>query len=119
MHPPSDYFFQRAVSQLPEEKRKELEAIPPADASTYFKPKSCLFIEKRGLEAQRNPMIPFGQGLIVKTFTEEEGKSLRLACREHNTTIQAAAQTAAAIAMAKLLQDKEEWEPMTIKMDQV
>ena len=116
MHPPSEYYFRRAVNELPEEKRKALEATPTVDVSTFFKPKNpCLFVDKMGLEVKRNPKIPFSMGLTIKTFTEEQGIALRLACRANNATIQAAAQIAGSIALAKLMQDKEEWEPMEIK----
>ena len=116
MHPPCEFFFQRAVNELPEEVRKEMEAIPKLNLEeTFFKPKPCLFIERKCLEAKKDPTILPGQGLTIKTFTEEETKSFRLACRAHNTTIQGAAQTAGSVALAKILQKSDEWETMKIK----
>ena len=116
MHPPCDFFFQRAVNALPEEVRKQMEAIPPLNLEeTFFKPKPCLFIERKCPEAVNDPTIPPGQGLTIRTFTEEETKSFRLACRSHNTTIQGAAQIAGSVAMAEILQNSDEWETLKIK----
>ena len=116
MHPPCEFFFQRAADELPEEVRKEMEAIPKLNLEeTFFKPKPCLFIEQKCLESTKDPTIPPGQGLTIKTFTEQETKSFRLACRAHNTTIQGAAQTAGSVALAKILQTSDEWETMKIK----
>lgn len=114
MHPPSDYYFKRAFENLPEERRLAAESEPPMNCSDMLNQKPSLFIEKRGLESFKDPTIKAKTCLIVKEFSETETQKLRLACRAQNATIQAAAQIAAAIAMAQLLQQSDEWETLTI-----
>ena len=117
MHPPCEYFYQRALDALPEEVKKELaEKVPRVNMDdAFFNPKNCLYVERKGTEAKNNPGIPLGQGLTIRTFSEEESKAFRLACRAHKTTIQGAAQVAASAALAKIMQNSDEWETMKIK----
>ena len=112
MHPPADYYIGRAIEKLPKERRQALESA--VNLRDLLNPKSCVFVEKRGVESSKDPKIPYRTCLTIKEFSSEQVQKLRLACRVSNTTIQAAAQTAGAIALAKLLQDCDEWETMKI-----
>ena len=67
------------------------------------------FTQKYGVEIQRIPNIQPRTKVIPKEFSKVETSRLLAMCKEHQTTVQAAFQTAAGVAMAAMLEEKE-WE---------
>ncbi len=65
------------------------------------------YIRKHGVEIQRNPQIQPRTKIVPLEFTKDETSSLLKKCKEHDTTIQGVVQTAAGIAMVKLLEEQE------------
>ena len=67
------------------------------------------FTTKYGVEIQRNPNIQPRTKVVTKEFSKVETSSLLKMCKEHQTTVQGALQTAAGVAMVAML-DEQEWE---------
>ncbi|XP_078373354.1 uncharacterized protein LOC144656935 isoform X1 [Oculina patagonica] len=67
------------------------------------------FTRKFGVETQRNPYIQSRTKVIPKEFSTDETSRLLKMCKEQQTTVQGAAQTAASVAMVTML-DEHEWE---------
>ena len=67
------------------------------------------FTRKHGVEIQRNPDIQPRTKIIPMEFTRIETSNLLQMCKEHQTTVQGAVQTAAGIAMVTMLEEQE-WE---------
>jgi len=70
------------------------------------------FTQKYGVEIQRNPQIQPRTKIIPVEFTKDETSSLLKKCKEHQTTVQGAVQTAAGVAMVTML-EKQEFEVET------
>ena len=61
------------------------------------------FTTKYGVETQRNPNIQPRTKVIAKEFSKVETSRLLKMCKEHQTTVQGALQTAAGVAMVTML----------------
>ena len=67
------------------------------------------FTTKYGVEIQRNPNLQPRTKVIAKELSKVETSSLLKMCKEHQTTVQGALQTAGGVAMVTML-DEQEWE---------
>ena len=66
-----------------------------------------VFTRKYGVEIQRNPHIQPRTKIIPIEFTKAETSRFLKKCKEHQTTVQGAVQTAAGVAMVTMLEEKE------------
>ncbi len=117
MHPPSEHFVMKQFARLPEEVQQEIQNVPKKTLQDFMNPESCLYTERRGIEAQKDPTLPYKTCITIRDFGAEEVNKLRAACRANGTTIQAAAQIAGCVALATILQNSSEWEPLEIRYD--
>ena len=69
--------------------------------------KGNIFIKKHGLEIQRNPQIQPRTKIIPLEFTKDMTSSLLKKCKEHQTTVQGAIQTAGGVSMVTMLEEQQ------------
>jgi len=69
--------------------------------------KQNAFTRKYGVEIQKNPLIQPRTKIIPLELTKNETSSLLKKCKEHQTTVQGAVQTAAGVAMVTMLKEQE------------
>ena len=69
--------------------------------------KENAFSRKYGMEIQRNPQIQPRTKIIPIKFTKEETTTFLKRCKEWQTTVQGAVQTAASVAMAGMMEERE------------
>ena len=65
------------------------------------------FTAKYGVEIQRNPNIQPRTKIIPMELSKVETSRLLKACKEHQTTVQGAVQTAAGVAIVTMLEEQE------------
>ena len=65
------------------------------------------FTKKYGVEIQRNPSIQPRTKMIPMEFSKVETSRLLEMCKQHQTTVQGAVQTAAGVAMSTMLEEQE------------
>ena len=66
-----------------------------------------VFTKKHGLEIQRNPQIQPRTKIIPLQFTKVETSTLLKKCKEHQTTVQGAIQTAGGVSMVTMLEEQQ------------
>ena len=65
------------------------------------------FTRKHGVEIQRNPLIQPRTKIIPVEFTKVETLIFLKKCKEHQTTVQGAAQIVAGVAMVNILEEQQ------------
>lgn len=65
------------------------------------------FTRKHGVEIHRYPHIQPKTKIIPVEFTKVETSSLLMKCKEHQTTVQGAVQTAAGVSMVTMLEEQK------------
>ncbi|CAH3040698.1 unnamed protein product [Porites lobata] len=79
----------------------------PKFIKTAMGEKENAFSRKHGMEYQRNPQIQPRTKIIPIEFTKEETTTFLRRCKEWQTTVQGAVQTAASVAMVDMMEERE------------